>query len=32
LRLVFRIYRDFDSHLLFEVAATLPVERAEVPS
>ncbi|WP_329050751.1 trypsin-like peptidase domain-containing protein [Amycolatopsis sp. NBC_01488] len=32
LRLVFRIYRDFDSHLLMEVAATLPVERTEVPS
>lgn len=32
LPLVFRIYRDFDNHLLLEVTATLPVEREEVRS
>ena len=32
LRLVFRVYRDFDSHLLMEITAALPVERTEVPS
>ncbi|MGW5717078.1 protein kinase domain-containing protein [Amycolatopsis sp. NPDC003865] len=29
LRLAFRVYRDFDTHLLLEITAELPVERKE---
>ncbi|MBP2329503.1 CBS domain-containing protein [Kibdelosporangium banguiense] len=32
LPLVFRVYRDFDSHLLLEISTQLPVQRAEVPT